>query len=669
MRRFDAAIVSMVVAILIAGLAVISWQTVRGAEEVLLPALDRKAGSVARSIAGLASDAVRYGIPVDRLVRADEVLQAALDENPDFAFASILDANGSVVAEAALSAYGGYGAGEGEGVNIVSWPIEADGAVRGEVVIATPVAVAENLVRDLWIDVGILLLVALLVALELTAFAFTLPSAQLLRGLTQRLDALRRGDVRPHPVVAGGGAIGAEVAAVDAQIARLRANHSTLAEAAREKRDEAAHTTLARLAATHRLQDARDAPPASLAAVRTPVFLFFFAEEMTRPFLPTYIAHFAQPVAGLSVELVIALPMVIFMAIVALSQPWLNGWTEGFGRARSLRTGALIACLGFLGTGYVGNMAELILCRTLTAAGFAMVFVAAQGYIVDRTDTRQRARGIGLFVSAIMAAMLCGPPIGGIVADRLGDSMAFTVSAVMALVAFVCALAALPGDRRHDGPMPRGVRLRDVAAVLGRPVMAALLVGCALPAKMLLIGLCFYFLPLTLASQFEPAVIGRVLMLYGLAMLIVVPVVSRWSDEASLRMPFVVLGGIASALAVLHLSLWPEPWGAALMVLQIGIAQGISTTPQSALVGEIGRRILPDLSEGGIYGVFRLVERLGTALGPLFVGAVWGFASPEVAALATGGLVAAGALSFLIAWYCAPMGAAAATAAAPGGRT
>jgi len=656
MRRFDFVIVSLVTGILVAGLVLISWHTVRSAEGVLLPALDSKAQSVAGSIAGLGSEAVGYGIPVERFVKADEVLRAVLDENREFAFATLFDGEGTIVAQATRGRAGGFDGADESDYIMVSAPIEANGVLAGEVVIGTPRAVAERLVRDLWIDVAVLLLVSVLVAMELTAFAFTLPTALLLRGLTQRLEALRSGDVRPHPALTGSGPMAAEVETVDAEIARMRQTHERLRKRAAALGDAAAERELQRLAQKHRLAEDRDLPPVSLMAVRAPVFLFYFAEEMTRPFLPSYIASYAQPMLGLPVEIVIALPIIVFMAIVALTQPTLNGWTERLGRARSLRTGALLSCLGFFGTAYADQMGELIAFRALTAAGFALVFVSAQGFIVDRTEAHHRARGIGLFVSAIMAAMLCGPPIGGIVADRLGDSTAFTVSAVMALVAYICALAALPSDgpRRVGGQ--RGVKLGDIATVLRQPLMASLLLGCALPSKMLLIGLCFYILPLNLAREFEPAVIGRVLMLYGLAMLVIVPAVSRWSDEASRRMSFVTIGGLVSALSVVHYFAWPQPWGAALMVLQIGIAQGVSTTPQSALVGEIGKRILPDLSEGGIYGVFRLVERLGTAIGPLFVGVIWSLASAETAMFATGALVAIGAIAFAIAWWSAPAG-------------
>ncbi|MEM9222389.1 MAG: MFS transporter [Pseudomonadota bacterium] len=655
LRRFDVAIAAMALAVLVAGLAGISWHTVRSAETVLVPALDRKAQSVARSVAGLSALAVGYGIPVAQFVRAEEVLRESLDDNQDFAFAAILDVDGTVFAEVTREATGGYATAEADGITISTATIQTADEVHGSVVIGTPRTVAERLVRDVWIDVAILLLVAVLIAFELTAFAFTLPSAQLLRGLTQRLHALRRGDMRPHPQMATAGPMGAEIEAADAEINRVRAEHQALQAAADGCGDAGVQRDLKTLSRTHRLQETRDSPPVSLAAVRAPVFLFFFAEEMTRPFLPAFIANRADPDIGLSVELIVALPIIVFMAIVAISQPFLNGLSERVGRARSLRTGALIAAFGFLGTGFAETVADITAFRALTAVGLAVVFVSAQGFVVDRTGAGQRARGIGIFVSAIMAAMLCGPPIGGIVADRLGDMAAFTVSAGIAVVAYVCAWVALPRGEVARESGARAVRVSDIFRVLARPVMLALLVGTAMPAKMLLIGVCFYFIPLVLAQGFEPAAIGRVLMLYGLAMLIIVPAVSRWSDQARLRMPFVVMGNLASALALLHLYIWPEPWGAALLVLQIGIAQGVSTTPQSALVGEIGRRVLPDLSEGGIYGVFRLVERLGTAVGPLFVGLIWTLLSADAALAAMAAVITLGALGFALAWWRAPV--------------
>lgn len=650
MRRFDLIIISFVTAILIAGLAAISWQTIRTAQTLLLPALDQKADTVARSLSSLVSEAMGYGMAIEDLVRADEVLVTTLNENPEFGYAAIVDEEGGPIAFAKgddVAVPEGSLLDGGSAMRVITAPITVDGIEAGEVVVGIPNAVAQTLVRELWVDVAVLLVVAILVALELVAFAFSVSSAVLMRGLAQRFDALSKGDFRPHTPLQGTGRIAEEVQAVDAEIDRVRQTHATLAAKAEAQGASEASTSLKAMGERNQLGATRHDPPVSLVAVRAPVFLFFFAEELTRPFLPTFIEGLAEPVAGLSKEMVIAFPIILFMAIVAFSQPIFNTWTERFGRARSLRVGALVAMVGFLGTALSSSMMELIVFRSITAVGFGTVFVSAQGYIVDRTGARNRARGIGLFVSAIMAAMLCGPPIGGIVADRLGVNAAFVLSAAMALIAYICAFVALRRDTPTGETNARAVRFGDILTVLRQPLLMLLVVGCALPSKMILIGVCFYYLPLAMTAEgFEPAAIGRVLMLYGLAMLIIVPAISRLSDERSRRTVYVVLGGVLSGAAVLHLFIWPAPWGAALMVLQIGIAQGISTTPQSALVGELGRRHLPHLSEGGLYGVFRLIERTGTALGPAVVALIWGATDGSTAVMAMGGLVVLGALVF-----------------------
>jgi len=652
MRRFDVIILGLVTAVLLAALGAISWQSIRGAENLLLPSLDRKADVVARSLSGLVGEAVGYGMTLDEIVGADEVLAEALTENPEFAYAAIAKPDGRVVAlssnqqdhdgAAVLSDLIGE-------LRTVTAPVEVDGRTVASVVVGIPNAVAETLIRRLWLDIAVLLLVSLLITLELLSFAFTISSASLLRGLARRLNALVKHDFRPHAPLAGTGPLAEEVANVDHEIDRVRAEHARLTRVAEAKNDEEALADLELMERRYHLSTERTDPPVSLIAVRAPVFLFFFAEELTRPFLPNYIKSFAEPIAGLSIEMVISLPIVLFMAIVAIAQPSLNGITERYGRARSLRVGAILALLGFVGTAYSADMLQLILFRSITAVGLATVFVAAQGYIVDRTGSVNRARGIGLFVSGIMVAMLCGPPIGGILAARLGPSAAFLVSAGLCFAAYVSASVALPGDKPASGSVAPGLQLSQVGAVLRRPAMLLLLAGCALPAKMMLIGFCFYYLPLSLASAgFDSATIGRVLMLYGLAMVILIPLVSRLSDDAGKRTLYVVIGAILSGAAVLHVFVWPEPWGAAIAVLQIGIAQGLSTTPQSALVGELGSRYVPDLSQGGLYGVFRLIERAGTAIGPAAMAFVWGAYGATAAIVGMGLLVAAGGLLFAI---------------------
>lgn len=394
---------------------------------------------------------------------------------------------------------------------------------------------------------------------------------------------------------------------------------------------------------------ARSAPLQQAGLIRAPLFLFMLAEELTRPFLPGYIAELTRTVDWLTPELVISLPIVLFMAIVALAQPVLGSWTECQGRGRSLCQGALLAMLGFIGTAVAYDLLTLLLFRGLTAVGFALVFVAAQGHIIDHTDTRQRGRGLAVFVGAIMVAALCGPPLGGILAERLGAPVALLVSAALVLCSLLLAWTTLPRRMPVESTTVSRFRFADLRHIAGSPALLVLLFGCALPAKMILAALCFYLVPLHLQlGGVDQATIGRMLMLYPLAMVVLVPLFAGLADRWQAQPLFVVGGGLLAAAATAWLLIGDSLWLIALMLLQLGIAQALSIAPQSALVGTLGRRLNRPVNESALYGIFRLIERSGNALGPALAGAMlagYGFVHT---ATTIGGLVAIGALLFLL---------------------
>jgi predicted MFS family arabinose efflux permease len=658
MRRFDVIVLTCITVVLVTALVAISWRTLVTAESILLPALDRKAEVVGRSLSQLVAQADRYGMDMEDLVGVDAVFQTALSESAEFGALALLDPGGRVIALAIRNTVAGEPLrgldGLPVGMRYVALPISsATGENLGRVAIGIPDTVTEAFVLDLWLDIAVVLLVSVLVTLELIAFAFAMGAGSSLRAIGQRLDSLRRGDLaRHHHPPPGGGRLGEIVIGIDRRITALRLRQKELREAAFERRDAEAMVELDAIDRKFRLTRERIEPPLRVFAVRAPLFLFFFAEEMTRPFLPTFIGGVASTVPGLSREMVISLPIVLFMLIVALLQPWLNGITERIGRGRALRLGATAAVVGFVGTALAADLWQILAFRSLTAVGYAAVFVSAQGYIIDHTGGLNRARGLALLVTSIMVAALCGPLIGGIFADRIGIRLTFMVSAALSLAAVMTARLALSDDAGKTTERLVSVSIRDVMRVVLRPTMGLLLIGCALPAKLMLAGLVFFMMPLVLSDEgFDPSAIGRVLMLYALAMLLLVPFVSRISQVQNRRPMLVILGGLLAATAVAHPFLWPEPWGAAAAVLQLGVAQALSITPQSALVGDIGRRIAPEIPEGTLYGVFRFIERIGNAIGPLLAAWLLGVYGQEMTLSVLGAVVAVGAVLFAFAVF------------------
>ncbi len=641
MNRIQIRLSVALVAVLLAALAFLSLRTAERAETLLLPEVGAKAETVARSVAGLVTRADDVGIPLDRLVGLDTYLQRLIDGNPDLAFIGLLDADGRVR----------YWAGTESSAPGARVPLDIAGSADGlTLAVDLDPEFARSVVYKLWIDLAIVMVVTALVALELVYISFGVGLYGAIEGVEQRLQAIQRGDLRRHEPVAGGSNFGDIAARLDQRLTGVAERLRAMTDAAKAAGDSARLAVLEALRAKYRLGEVFGDAPVSVIAIRAPLFVFMFAEELTRPFLPIFIQRLASPIPGLSPALVISLPMVVFLAIVALAQPVLGTVTERAGRRRSLMLGAALGAAGYVATAYAFDLLGLTLARAVTAVGFALVFVAAQGFVIDATSGRQRARGMAVFIGAILVAGLCGPPIGGILADRLGMQVAFLVAGALAAASLGLAAMALPRTPRGADAVP-SIRWRDFTATLSSPRLAALLFLCALPAKVVLVAFCFFLTPLQMeALGQDQAATGRMLMIYPLAMVLLVPAFASLADRADRQVMLVAGGGLIAGLGGYAVLIDPTSlYALGAMLLLLGLGQAMSIASQSALVGTLGRQLSPAVPESSLYGIFRLVERTGSAIGPVVAGALLGLYGFTTATALIGTCVAIGALLFALA--------------------
>jgi len=136
-------------------------------------------------------------------------------------------------------------------------------------------------------------------------------------------------------------------------------------------------------------------------------------------------------------------------------------------------------------------------------------------------------------------------------------------------------------------------------------------------------------------------------MIYPLAMVILVPVFASLADRDDRRVLLVTGGGLLAGLGTLLVLGDPDNvflLGA--MLLLLGLGQAMSIAPQSALVGAFGKRLAAPVAEGSLYGVFRLIERSGSALGPVLGGLLLGLYGFSTAVMTIGLTVALGAALF-----------------------
>jgi MFS family permease len=210
---------------------------------------------------------------------------------------------------------------------------------------------------------------------------------------------------------------------------------------------------------------------------------------------------------------------------------------------------------------------------------------------------------------------------------------------------------ALEAVRRWRGAEPsRAPRMREVWALLFNKRFMTLTGLAAVPAKVILTGVCFYLVPLYIVSIGNTsAMAGRMLMVYAVMMVMIVPLSASLSDNSMRRDRYVSIGLIISGLSGLLLLLSDSFLVLFGVVFLLGLGQALSIAAQSALVAEHCQEEIRIYGHDAVYGVYRLLERLGNALGPLMASVLvvlWGY---QGAFIAISALVLVCGIAFTIA--------------------
>lgn len=649
-RRLVGGLLVLVVVILIGSAVWVSQRALVVFDDLLLPEFDQDAEILATRLAATVRRAQGLAIEPDDFRGLEPFLAGYLDQHPALVYLALSGAGGEVLAVVGpgqelfrpLAARPEVSDADGlvdqtlGQVRDTTLRIGPAGAPTAFVHVGMDQSYAQTQIADIRWDILVVLVVSLLVAFELLVFLIDRTITSPLRLVDQTMARAFEGEwtVRPGrpprtdeigSVLGSIDALGREVGdtllRIDRKLAGLQAVPRELG---------------ARVDALRRrvrlVVDEQGERIQSRANARLPLFLFVFAEELSRSFLPLYAAEVYQPVAetpylgalmaalglegGLAPEVVIGLPIMVFMAGVALATPFGGSWVGRYGSRAIFLAGAVPATVGYLGTALALTTYDMLLWRLLSAVGYAMITIACQGYLAQITAGGSRARNMAVFVAAITTAVICGSAIGAVLADRFGYRVTFLISAGFVLLA--TALAARYLDQPTPGPALYPA-VRGQFRAFANPRFLALVVFAAIPAKIALTGFLFYSTPIFLAElDFSQPAIGRMIMLYGLLMLVGTQLGARLHDWAGRHgLALIALGGLLTGVALVLPELFEPGPGVALAIALFGFAQGIASAPMLAVLPQLCPEEVRIFGPTSLASLLRLSERIGSVLGPL----------------------------------------------------
>lgn len=601
------AILGLTALTLLIALAVVGAMTAGQLRSVLMPELARKGDVQAMQVQRLVARALDVGVPMQALTGLPDLFKGMASHDRDLAFLAVTDGEGRLVQVAGLApalfedlrlvsdplppVLQGLGVHLSGGYVITKLDLrDATGQARATVYLGQKGSAMLRPLRENLADLLIVFIVSLCLGFEVMLFVvtvnFSLPlqtTLHMLRDIHARRFAVLHDDI----------------------------TNGTLGRIARQL------NALVRQAAARLSIHPRPVHESRLIGVRLLAFLFVLAEELARPVMPLFFSKVAQAGGGAGLQMGAGTVMTVHMAVVALTMPLASIFCNRIGRKRLYLGGALLATVGLIGTGQCENVPALLLCRALSGMGYAATFVACQAFVIESTGKDNRARGTALMVSGITLADICGPAIGGIVSDWLGPSLLFALGGATAGLAALL-LSRLMGPSVENTELPPRLTLKALTGTLFNGAFVSLLLLAAVPAKLVLGGLLYFLVPLALqefganASQ-----VGRTIVLYGLTGLVAGPLFARLTDRLQRPLAAVVGGGVLTAVGAMPLLHAQSVGQVALAVLALGLGQALSIPALMTAALSVSQPAVQAHGTGPVLAVFRLVERLGGACGPL----------------------------------------------------
>ncbi|MBY5947690.1 MFS transporter [Photobacterium rosenbergii] len=520
----------------------------------------------------------------------------------------------------------------------------------GSVIVGLDATYIQSQLLDIFFDIAIVLIAVLLVCFEVVMVVVMVYISGPLEESESILKRQIKGDFSVNDQTSERGAIGTFSNKLNHDSRQLQTKFTSLFNYLSNQKSNSNHEAdslkqhLKRISEKFNLQRKLQVRKGDIVDARIPLFVFSFGEELQKSFMPLYVAEYYEPNSWISQGVMLGLPISVFMFVIAAFTPFAAKLVDRFGQKRLFLFGLIPAIAGYLGCAFATNSMDIVISRGITALGYAVITISCQSYIAAVVTSENRAKGMAIFVGVLMTATMCGTALGGIIADRVGYQPVFLLSAVLAALAGMLAWRMFSAEiettnrsvaKKKGGLLLLAKNIRFVAVVL----------CCAIPAKIVLTGFLYFLVPLYLvsldASQSE---IGRIMMIYSLVIIPLSPIASGIADKTQKTRELIVLGTVLSGVILLSLYGEASLFKILLAVTLMGVAHSILKAPLIACALEASEAT-PEVGRTEVLGILRTAERVGSVFGPIIVASLLAFGNYGFAMAVVGaGIIVSGLL-------------------------
>jgi len=351
--------------------------------------------------------------------------------------------------------------------------------------------------------------------------------------------------------------------------------------------------------------------PVDIAHFRIAVFLVAMSAEMCRPFFAIYAAELVSP-DSLSSQMLSSIPLTVFLILWGISQPLGVAILKRVGARRWLTTAAAVVGFSILGSAATDSWYVLVALQSLAGFCFGSVLICSLTLMI-----RSGSGGMTAYLTALVAAGICGSVIGGLLQSNFGYIIAFIVAAACPFLAI--GFMSSPANRAYKKDS-RKLSLKATFKNMVKGNLVGLIALSTIPARMVTTAFLLIIVPLTIAQMGESAaVVGRLILLYFFGLFLLAANAEKLANHWQVPKAFVLCGAVVIMSACLVGHALDGIWGMVAACVLLGVGQSLMAGSQGNLAIKMMAESAPtDANLDLSLGIYRLFDRLGAALGPVF---------------------------------------------------
>ena len=356
------------------------------------------------------------------------------------------------------------------------------------------------------------------------------------------------------------------------------------------------------------------------------------ASHMHMGLMPLYLRNLGASVAQVGLSFTIA-------SLVPLALQILGGWiSDSLGRLRTIFLGSLGGSLSYVALVLAPSWEWVLLGLGLGATASSLVAPSFGAFIAEQSTEANRGRVYGISEMVFMLVVVIGPPLGGMMAGRLGFKPMFLAAGVLYGSAAIMRFFMARSVRHTSEASPEALSLKSLRRSLGT-MLAMVLAGGLLTWILITDGvrdvafrLSFELMPVYIRELggIDIEGIGWLHSIFGIAMM-AVTVPSGWLADRRGERVVIVAGFLIQFLAMLVLVQAEDfiAFGGSMVLFGIGV--GMMNPAYQSLVS----KAVPEKLRGTAFGLFQTSIGLVSLPAPFIGAQLWERFAPRVPFLIT----------------------------------